>query len=205
MEVALDDLGGLGGVEPGGVVALASCAGAGDGAGGERLGAFLGDHGVHAPGDRVPDQLGQSRGEAERVQHDTGAISGGAVPDGQQQVVGLGEGDQGGAGGGEQGGDEQVQGLAGPLRADDAGGAVPRHPQVAAARFVGDPEPPPHLAWLHPSQSRHPGGVQVGADDRRDPAQPAGTEQGVRFGRGWPCRAPVPGPTGAFRPGRPTR
>ena len=198
VEVALDDLGGFGGVEPGGVVALSAGAGSVDGAGGEGLGALLGDHRVHAPGDGVPHQLGQAGGEPERVEHDAGATIGGAVPDGQEQVVGLGEGDQGGAGGGEQGGDEQVQGLAGALGADDAGGAVPRHPQVPAAGFVRLAEAPPDLAGIEPGHAGPPlpcrSGRTTGATLRSRPH----AEEGVGFGAGGhpphPCRAPLAHP-----------
>ena len=67
--VGLEHLGRLGGVEPGRVVAVTAGDRACDGAGGERLGPTLGDHRVHASGDRVPDQLRQAGDQAEGVQH----------------------------------------------------------------------------------------------------------------------------------------
>jgi len=69
VEEALQDLGGLGGVEAGGAVLAAAGDRAGDGAGAEGLGAALGDHRVDAPGDRVPHQLRHPRRDPERVQH----------------------------------------------------------------------------------------------------------------------------------------
>ena len=51
--------------------------------------------------------------------------------------------------------------------------------------------------------------MQVGADDRRDPAEPSGTEQGVRFGTGGhaahPCRAPAAHPGQDGPPDEPDR
>ena len=145
VEVALQHLGGFGGIEPGcGVAGAAGGAGL-DGAGGERLGASFGDEGVDAADDRVPDEFGQPVGLGERVEHHGGPVVAAAGGVGQQQVVDLGEGDQRRAGCGEQGRGEQVEGLAGALRADHAGGAVPRAPQVAAARLVGLADPPADL------------------------------------------------------------
>ena len=145
VEVALQHLGGLGGIEAGGGVAGAAGGAGLDGAGGERFGASFGDERVDAAGDRVPDEFGQPVGLGERVEHDAGRSSLRRAVIGQQQVVDLGEGDQRRAGCGEQGRGEQVEGLAGALRADHAGGAVPRAPQVPAARLVGFPDPPTDL------------------------------------------------------------
>ena len=71
VEVALQHLGGLGRVEPGRVVGVAAGDRAFDGAGGEGLGASLGDERVDAAADRVPDHLGQAGNQPERVEHDT--------------------------------------------------------------------------------------------------------------------------------------
>jgi len=101
VEVGLDDLGGLGCVEAGRVVAVPAVDGAFDGAGGEGFRAPFGDHRVHASVDRVPDQLGDSGREPEGVQDDAGTVGGGAAGDAEQEVVEFGEGDQRRAGCGE--------------------------------------------------------------------------------------------------------
>jgi hypothetical protein len=108
VKVALEDFGGFGGVEAGGTVTAAGVDGAADGAGGECFGSAFGDHGVDAPLHGVPHEFRESWGEAERVEHCTRPVVGAAVGDGQEQVVDLGEGDEGGAGGGEEGRGEQV-------------------------------------------------------------------------------------------------
>jgi hypothetical protein len=142
VKVGLDDLGGFGCVEAGRVVAVPAVDGAFDGAGGEGFRAPFGDHRVHASVDRVPDQLGNARREPKRIKDDTGPVRGGAAGHAEQQIVEFGEGDQRGAGRGEQRGGEQVEGFAAALGSDDAGGAVPRHPQLSASGFACLADPP---------------------------------------------------------------
>ncbi len=72
VQEALQDLGRLRGVEPGGVVLPTAGDRSGDGAGGEGLGSSFGGLWVDAAGDRVPHQLGQPRRGAERVEHRDG-------------------------------------------------------------------------------------------------------------------------------------
>ena len=155
VEVALQHLRRLGGVEPGSIVAGAAGDRTLDGAGGEGLGAPLGDLGVHAAGDRVPDQLvDDALGQAERVEDHARPVVAGAFGEAEQQVLDLRQGDQGSARGAEQRRGEQVEGLAGALRADHAGGAVPRHPQLAATRLVRVTDAPAHVPRVEPQLHR---------------------------------------------------
>ncbi len=181
VEVGLDHLGGFGGVEPGGVVAVGGRATL-DGAGGEGFGAAFGDHRVDATVDRVPHQGGEAGGQPERVQHRDRAVFG-AAGDGQQQVIGLGQGDQRGTGRRQQRRGEQIQGLAGTLRADHPGGPVPRAPQLTSVGLPRLPDPPTDLFRVKPSHLVPPqsglgevvcrrgrggrsGGPDTAADDR---------------------------------------
>ncbi|MFC5041848.1 hypothetical protein [Ornithinimicrobium kibberense] len=150
MEVGLDDLGGLGGVEPGGLVAVPLGDGTLDRAGGERLGPPLGHDRVHAPLDRVPHELRESGHQPERVEHDARSPVAGAGGERQEQVVRFGEGDQGRPGSVEQGRGEQVQGLSRPLGPDDPGGAVPRHPQVHPGGGGGPSKVPSCVPRIEP-------------------------------------------------------
>ena len=134
VEVGLQHLGALGGVEASCLVACASGHGSSDGAGGERLGAALCGHRVLAPGDRVPHQLRCAGHEVEGVEHRHRSAVRAAMLDGEQEVLGLGERHQRRAGVGQQRGREQVEGLAGALGTVDAGGPVVRHPQLHPAR-----------------------------------------------------------------------
>src|SRR5674476_6499 len=91
---------------------------------------------------QVPDQLGDAGREPEGVKDDAGPVRAGSAGDAEQQIVEFGEGDQRGAGRGEQRGGEQVEGFAAALGSDDAGGAVPGHPQLAASGFACLADPP---------------------------------------------------------------
>ena len=84
VEVPLQHLGGLGGVEPGGGVSAATGR-AGDRPGRERLRPPLGDHRIDTPADRVPHQLRQTWGQPERVQHRHRATPSAAPRQGEQQ------------------------------------------------------------------------------------------------------------------------
>ncbi len=151
VEERLDDLGSLGGVEPRSRIALPGGDGGADRAGGERLRPTLRQQRVDAADDRVPHQFGQAGCETERVEHNTRSAVRCAGRQRQQQVVGLGQCHERSSGRGQQGGDEQVEGLAGALRADDAGGAVPPAPQFAgSAGFLGVADRPTDLTGIAP-------------------------------------------------------
>src|SRR5665647_2977747 len=152
VEVDLDDLGGLGRVEASRVVTVPSVDGTLDGAGGEGFRASFGDHRVDASVDRVPDQLGDADRESEGIEDDAGPVIAGAAGHAEKEVVEFGQGDQRGAGRGEQRGSEQVQSLAAALRSDDAGGAVPRHPKLSASRFACPADPPADALGVKHSQ-----------------------------------------------------
>ena len=148
VEVGLEHFGCFAGVEPCGVIPGAAVHGAFDSASGERFGSPFGDHRVNTPGDRVPQQFREPGGEAERVKHHAGPATGGAGGDGEQEVFGFGEGDQGGARCGEQGGGEGVEGFPGALGADDPGGAVPGHPELPAAGGLAGADFPPGVGGV---------------------------------------------------------
>ena len=172
VEVRLQHLRALGGVEPGRRVPGALGDRTPDGAGGERLRAAFGDHRVHTPVDRVPHQLRQPRRQTERVQHRhrtttrLPVAASRTVVDGQQQVLGLGQRDQRRARCGQQRRSEQVEGLPGSLWPVHAGRPVERHPQVPGSRDRPGPEPPPHLGRGEPRMGL-PAGIagEVGEDD----------------------------------------
>ena len=72
---------------------------------------------------------------------------------------------------------EQVEGLAGALRADDAGGAVPRHPQLAAAAGRAEtPSRQPTSCGSADRPARAAGSGQVGPDHGGGPTQPGAAE-----------------------------
>ena len=155
VEVGLEDLGALAGVEPGSLVAGLG-GGAADRSGCEGARPSFGEHRVLTPGDGVPDESRGAGGEVEGVEdrdRSIGLLL--ACVQGEEEIVGFGEGDQGGAGGVEQCGGEKVQGLAGALRADDTAGAVIGDPERGPAPARG-PEPPADLGGPHHDPSRVP-------------------------------------------------
>ena len=155
VEVGLEDLGALAGVEPGSLVAGLG-GGAADRSGCEGARPSFGEHRVLTPGDGVPDESRGAGGEVEGVEdrdRSIGLLL--ACVQGEEEIVGFGEGDQGGAGGVEQCRGEKVQGLPGALRADDTAGAVIGDPERGPAPARG-PEPPADLGGPHHDPSRVP-------------------------------------------------
>ena len=107
----------------------------------------FGDQRIQTPQHRIPHQLGQALGQTERVQDQDRSPTPGSCPEGQQQVIDLGQSDQRRPGGLEQSRDQHVQGLTRPLRADHPRGPVIGHPQRSPAPgMTGGPQPPPDLA-----------------------------------------------------------
>ena len=157
MEVGLDHLRGLAGVEAGGVVASSASDRAGDGAGRERLRPTLGDHRVDAAVDWVPHQGGDAGCEPERIEDGDRAVLG-AAGDRQEEIVGLGERDECGAGCVEECGGQEVEGLARALRSEDAGRAVPRAPQLPRARVMSLADAPAHLSGIEAGHDAVPPG-----------------------------------------------
>ena len=161
VEEGLQHLGALGGVEPGCLVAGALGHRAAHRPGGEGLRPPFGHHRVLAAVHGIPDELGKSGHEVEGVEHRDGPVPRPAAVDGEQQVLRLGERHQRRAGVGEQGGREQVERLARPLRPVDAGGAVVGNPQLDASRRAAPAESPadlrgveaPHGCRLSPYRS----------------------------------------------------
>jgi hypothetical protein len=74
VEERLDHFCCLGGIEPGSVVAVPATQGGLDGASGKRFGATFGHHRIDTARDRIPYQLRQSPGQAERVEYQTWPI-----------------------------------------------------------------------------------------------------------------------------------
>jgi hypothetical protein len=149
VEERVDHLRRLSGIETGGVVPMPTGDRTLNRAGGERLGPPLRHHRINTARHRIPYQLRQPSGQPERIQHHTGTIITRPHRETQQQIIHLGQGHQRRTRRLKKRRSKQIKSLAAPLRADDTGGAVPRHPQLPAAGFVGSAEPPTqHLSRL---------------------------------------------------------
>ena len=188
VEVRLEHLGAFRGVEPGRLITRTTGHGASYRSRCEGLGAALGDHRVLAPLDGVPDQLGYAGREVEGVEYRHGAVASLSVSDGEEEVLGLGQGHQRRPWGIEEGRGQQVEGLTRPLWSVHASGPVERDPQLHTSRDARTAQAPTNIRCLHHRRPTRSGRMM--ARRRRSSRSPSTTATSWRDAK--PYCAPGP-------------